>query len=86
MSNKVLLTEQELTDIWIAKLKATAHQAESLAFMRETAKAQLKNVIEWGEEPCPHPHGGFPYYKKHECIACWNELSGFSGQLKKELE
>ncbi len=43
------------------------------------AKAQLKQVVEWGDEPCPHskvPYSdGVPYGdRKHGCSECWQAL------------
>ncbi|KKL57200.1 hypothetical protein LCGC14_2237790 [marine sediment metagenome] len=48
------------------------------------AKAQLKQVVEWGDEPCPHSKvpcsDGVPYGdRKHGCSECWQAL-------KKEVE
>jgi len=44
---------------------------------RAIAKAQVKKIYQWGEEPCPH--GGKGQRKKRHCYGCWQ-------QLKKEIE
>jgi hypothetical protein len=41
----------------------------------EVAKAQLKAVVEWLEEDCPHPADAkyLPRIRR-DCFACWAEL------------
>ena len=43
---------------------------------RETARAQIKKVYEWGNEDCPH--AGYvldnPLLHKHDCYECWRAL------------
>jgi len=42
------------------------------------AKAQLedtvKQIIEWGEEPCPHKTNPLDFRSKQYCEICWEEL------------
>lgn len=39
------------------------------------ARAQLKHLYEWGNEPCPHDiHHSMGRNKKHECLECWQLL------------
>lgn len=51
------------------------------AVVRKAKEAQkkhtLKQVIEWGNEPCPHLatlSDGLPAAKRH-CYQCWAELA-----------
>ena len=38
------------------------------------AKAQLKKIVEWGEETCPHDLGEGTQCYKHACGMCWQAL------------
>jgi len=37
-------------------------------------KAQLKKVVEWGGETCPHDLGEGTQCYKHACDMCWQSL------------
>ena len=43
---------------------------------RYIAKAQVKKVVEWGDEECPHPStfDGQLLGKKRNCPECWREI------------
>jgi len=43
---------------------------------QQVARAQLKRVAEWGNEPCPHPStfDGQRLTKKKNCPDCWQVL------------
>ena len=38
-----------------------------------TNKAQLKKVVEWGDEDCPHREQN-GWHLKHYCPKCWQSL------------
>lgn len=41
----------------------------------QVAQAQLKGVVEWGDEDCPHKKPlQVTIYKKSECCYCWQSL------------
>lgn len=43
----------------------------AMEIAERVAKAQLKNVADWGDEPCPHV---FTCRGKHWCGECWEAL------------
>jgi len=45
-----------------------------IPLMKSAAKAQVKKIIAWGEEPCSHYDSS-----KRRCSGCWQ-------QLKQEVE
>ncbi len=48
------------------------------------AKAQLKKVVEWGKEECPHEYDIVANINmKRECFICWQEMEQ---ALLKEVE
>lgn len=46
---------------------------EIMRAVRETNKAQLKAVAEWGDEECPHTIASYLRFKR-ECLECWQAL------------
>ena len=46
---------------------------------QRVAKAQLKKVVKWGNEGCPHLLDDYGGQDKRECGHCWQAL-------KKEVE
>lgn len=62
-TNKVIDDWGWFCDIWCGK-----HSTHLIR--QEAYKAQLKKVVEWCEEPCPHYQG----LGKRECDICWQAL------------
>ena len=75
----VLLTPEEIMQQYDL-LPTFVSPESSYSFMRrqgkQFAKAQLREVIKWGEDHCPHagPVDDDPIQWKKHCNACWNEL------------
>ena len=84
----LLLTDEEITD-WLynslkeieaeegVKLSDRAFIADFLTpRIKVRFKAQLKKVMEWGNEDCPHPStfDGQRLTKKKNCPECWKDL------------
>jgi len=62
---QILLTPEEITQEWN---KIHYEVGSRLGYI---AKAQLKKVVEWGNEPCPHQYLA---NVKQRCRACWDDL------------
>ena len=68
----ILLSDEEIKKLIHEKWKTR----DTLTF-EELAKAQLKKVVEWGDEDCPHlskPAEYFDGQHKRECRDCWQAL------------
>ena len=50
-------------------------------FGKAVAEAQLRKVVEWGMEHCPHagPPNDDPTQEKKYCNACWQALKKEAG-------
>ena len=42
--------------------------------VREAERYRTEQVVEWGEEPCPHPTASKYGGRKRDCPHCWQEL------------
>ena len=65
----ILLTNKEIESI------PTTNQGGNVDDLN-IAKAQLKKVMEWGEEMCldpQHTHK-LDYKQRHNCYRCWQDL------------
>ena len=77
----MLLTDEEIRQE-LAKLPdnkrflPSAYEETSIRWNEFVAKAQVKKLVEWGGEGCPHNLSpeGMSYDLKHECLACWQSL------------
>jgi len=72
---QVLLTDEEIIESWTNKGDEFTHH-------KMIAKAQLKAVVKWLEEPCPHrsPVPNYlEHFKRRYCIFCLADL-------KKQVE
>ena len=80
----ILLTDEEIDKAYLeASLSIPDSPTELFDISRHhdraIAKAQLKKVVEWGDELCPHSEvmrGVLIYHDKlrRECLTCWQAL------------
>ena len=68
----MLLTGEEineLTEVWF-------NADEDVDWAITLVQAQLKKIVEWGNERCPHFEGtiGGQTPTKRECYHCWQTL------------
>ena len=73
----VLLSSEEIEELSTWWLDA----AEEVDRATTVAKSQLKQVMEWGEERCPHPStfDGQCLNHKRMCPECWQALKKEAG-------
>ena len=82
----ILLTDEEIV---VAEIESYANGGFPVTDVcryanienRGVAKAQLKKVVGWGDEPCYEhlsPMGGLPV-AKHSCEICWQALKEEAG-------
>jgi len=70
----ILLTDEEI------QCQEGRCMLPSTEYDRQIAKAQLRNVVEWGNEDCPHnpaiPNSRVFRHalKKRQCEECWQAL------------
>ena len=74
-----MLTEEEIDVLYGAYKEITNnHYEENLGYLRglsDGAKAQLKKVVEWGDEKCPHSNEPeWENWLRRECTECWQVL------------
>ena len=68
----IRLSPEEIDKLWTSYDRKTY---EVDAILRNVAKAQLKKVYEWGNEPCPHTHDILLDISfKRQCDECWQAL------------
>ena len=66
----ILLTGEELAKFMLPDYPKTLKDMK-----RAIARAQLKKVVEWGNETCPHDlFGEGTQCFKHACDDCWQAL------------
>ncbi len=73
----MLLTDEEIDRIVL--LCYTDNKISCVQWaVKEGIKAQLKKVVEWGEEECPHKTvragGIYQLYHRRDCPQCWQSL------------
>jgi len=70
----IRLTGKELDKLWVEYEQSDPQQVTDFGIV--VAKAQLKKVHGWGDEPCPHGYLAPDTSKanKHECPECWQAL------------
>ena len=54
-------------------LSDSPKESISTVIAKAERKHTLKQVIDWGDEPCPHDKG-FGLARKRDCNMCWAEL------------
>lgn len=70
----ILLTDEEIRATF-GNHKPTQEILElHMVFLNDIAKAQLKNIAEWGEEQCQEHHTSGIWFKRRECSKCWQAL------------
>jgi len=81
----ILLTEEEIITAVMGR-KLDVHREICPQCTEALLKAQIKKMLEWGNEPCPHfderdRHGYMivPDLKR-ECSFCWSELQKEIGE------
>jgi len=74
---KILLTEDEIEALSVWWLDAP----EAVDWAETLNRAQVKKVVEWVNEHCPHagPPGDDPTQEKKYCNACWQALKKEAG-------
>ena len=75
----ILLTDEEIQEATIrANSIINTYGSGSAehwkAEYRAIAKAQLKNVVEWGEEQCQRHHTSGIWFRRRKCSKCWRAL------------
>ncbi len=71
----LLLTDEEMLED--VKKWRKAHNDEMIDFDSHNMlqrKAQLKKVVEWGDEDCPHNPKPIRLKVKRGCLMCWQSL------------
>ena len=68
----IRLTDEEIS----RALRNQGYTDEVYAELEVVAKAQLKNVVDWGNEPCiEHKHGRrIDTVPRRFCSECWQAL------------
>ena len=78
----ILLTDEEINrlfdnisplnkiDVTLTEVQLELLEKEVIRACGIVCKAQLKKVVEWGDEPCPH----LPFFNKRTCAKCWQTL------------
>jgi len=54
-------------------------QAQHEKSFKAGIKQGKKEVVEWGEEICPHEVDTLPHFHKRECPKCWQALRREAG-------
>ena len=67
---KMLLTEEEIDEVWDTLGRCTWGE-----YARGIAVAQLKKVVDWGDEICTCK-GAYLFIRRHQCEECWDKLKG----------
>ncbi len=76
----MLLTDEEIRTAWERPIVDITDGHEMFIAIQEQraqkaiAKAQLKKVVEWGNEPCDVKEHYELNAKKRQCEACWQSL------------
>ncbi len=71
----VLLNDEEIMDVVLDEGLGVVADENT----RAIAKAQLKQVVEWGDKTC-YDHNGEQreeqgwFVKRHDCPKCWQDL------------
>ena len=70
----MLLTDEEIQVIFDRAKRTPTAPVDCYICRKNLAKAQLKKVVEWGNEDCPHntPSGRVKFAR--ECHLCWQTL------------
>lgn len=66
----IRLTDEEIMDVVLDEGLGVIADEDT----RAIAKTQLKRVVEWGDEECPHEPWVHDDAKKHTCDKCWQAL------------
>ncbi len=75
----ILLTPEELVRL-ASEYKSEGLYQYALKERTAIAKAQLRKVVEWGEEDCPHRKQFVDIpYPKRTCSICWSGLRKVAG-------
>ena len=74
----MILTDEEMGKIDIP-LNICKQWMSSRRYADSVAAAQLRKVVEWGEETCPHDLGEGTQCYKHACDMCWQSLKEEAG-------
>lgn len=73
----ILLTDEERREEWH---KGCVASKDIIVAQQNIAKAQLKKVYDWGDEPCPHHQ--LTSAKKRDCCICtmgiWQALVSYA--------
>ena len=70
----IRLTDEEITELW-KQLNKQYPKLDRITSIREGAKAQLKKVVEWGNEDCAClREEGSHIPHRHFCPRCWQAL------------
>lgn len=73
----IQLTDEE-TEMIVARHRKECEPCD-YSFVEAGAEAQLKKVVDWGNEDCPHNREDFYSGEKrprckHQCPKCWQAL------------
>ena len=71
----MLLNEEERINI-LNDFLFDKKETNRLILLDMGAKAQLKKVVEWGDEPCNQHINLVHDAHRHECLLCWQSLLG----------
>ena len=69
----MLLSDKEIQRAWVDKALSDNFEEDITKHAELVAKAQLKKVVEWGNEPCKdRTHNG--EMPRRWCWSCWQAL------------
>ena len=77
----VLLSPEEIVELNGNCIEVMGRPLTKGEAIKAGSRAQLKKVVEWGDERCPHPStfDGQRLMKKRRCPECWQALKKEAG-------
>ena len=73
----ILLSPEEIRRLLHAEDGELIHG--NLTISNIIAKAQLKQIVEWENEPCPHTNNPNYFKPRRDCDVCWQVLKKGAG-------
>ena len=71
-----ILSNEELTNAYLSArfIRGETVGERDRTIAQAEQKHTLKQVIEWGEEECPHHFNHPAYTMRRECRLCWEDI------------
>ncbi len=74
-----ILDDEEIKDVVAYMSQPHGHPTILRMVARKAEDKILEQVVEWGDENCPHYSKGENTYAKRACRMCWQELKKLAG-------